>query len=231
MGAGELVDQASLARPGLPNDRHDLAVAGASALQGLAQGLELRLPPDKTGEPAGRKRLEARPGGGSADELEHLHRVRQALDRDGTQCFHLHDPFGQPQGFPRGEHRARLGHLLQTRGQVGGLAYRCVVHVQAAVNRPHHHFPSIEPDADLHRHPMGALHRVAVVGHGFLHSQRGVARPHRMVLMGNGCPKQRHDAIAHHLVHGAFVAVHRLYHPFEDRVQQLPGLFRITVRE
>ena len=63
MGAGELVDQAGLAHPRLPNDRHDLAVAGASALQGLAQGLDLRLPPDEAGEPTGRKRLQTRPGG------------------------------------------------------------------------------------------------------------------------------------------------------------------------
>ena len=36
MGAGELVDQAGLAHPGLPNDRHDLAVTSARLLPGLA---------------------------------------------------------------------------------------------------------------------------------------------------------------------------------------------------
>ena len=141
MGADELVDQAGLAHPGLPDHRHDLAVAGAGMLQGLAQGLDLRLPPDETGEPTGGKRLQARPGGCGTDELEHLHRVRQPLDRDGAQRFDLDKPFGQPQGLPRGEHRARRRHLLHPRGQVGRLAHRRVVHVQAAVNRPHHHLP------------------------------------------------------------------------------------------
>ena len=115
MRPDELVEQAGLAHPGLANDRHDLAVAGAGALQGLAQGLELCLPPDETGEPTGRQRLQARPGGAGSDELEHLHGVRQPLDRNGAQRFDLHEPFDQSEGLSRDEHRAGPGHLLQTR--------------------------------------------------------------------------------------------------------------------
>ena len=85
MGADELVDQAGLAHPGLPHHRHDLAVARAGALQGLVQGLELRLPPDKAGQPTRRKRLQARPGRAGTHQLEHLHGVRQPLDRHRAQ--------------------------------------------------------------------------------------------------------------------------------------------------
>ena len=95
VGVDELVDQAGLAHPGLPDARHDLAVAGASALQGLAQGLELCLPPDETGEATGRHRLQARAGGAGTDEFEHLHRLRQPLDRNGAQGVDLHEPFDQ----------------------------------------------------------------------------------------------------------------------------------------
>ena len=63
MGAGELVDQAGLAHPGLPNDRHDLAMAGAGALQGLAKASTSACRPTNRVSPTGRKRLQARPGG------------------------------------------------------------------------------------------------------------------------------------------------------------------------
>jgi hypothetical protein len=189
------------------------------------------LPPDEAREPTGRQRLQARPGGGGTDKLEHLHRVRQPLDRDGTQRLDLDKPCGQPQGLPRGEHRTGLRHLLQARRQVGGLAYRRIVHVQAAVNRPHHHGPSIESDADLHRHPMGALYLVAIVSHSLLHAQRRVAGAHGMVFMGNGGPEEGHNAIPHHLVDGAFVAVYSLDHALQDRVEQLAGLLGVALRQ
>ena len=101
---------------------------------------------------------------------------------------------------------------------MGGLTNRRVVHVQAAVNRPHHHCPGIEPNADLYRYPMGALHLVTVAGHGFLHAQRCEAGAHSMIFMGNGSTEKGHNAIAHHLVHGALVAVHGLDHVLQHRV-------------
>ena len=63
----------------------------------------------------------------------------------------------------------------------------------------------MEPDADLlHRDAMGALHRVAVAGHGLLHAQRGVAGTHGMIFMGNdGRAEEGHNPIPHHLVDGA----------------------------
>ena len=50
-----------------------------------------------------------------------------------------------------------------------------------------------------------------------------------MILMGQGRPEQRHDAIAHDLVHRALVAVHGLHHALQHRVEELPGLLRIAV--
>ena len=47
-----------------------------------------------------------------------------------------------------------------------------------------------------------------------------------MVLVRDRRAEQRHDPIAHHLVHGAFVAVNRLHHYFEHGVQELAGLLR-----
>src|SRR5436309_2475698 len=50
-------------------------------------------------------------------------------------------------------------------------------------------------------------------------------------LEGERRAEERHDAIAHHLVHGALVAVDSLHHPLEHRIHQLPSLLGITVGE
>src|SRR5438105_15229241 len=52
-----------------------------------------------------------------------------------------------------------------------------------------------------------------------------------MVLMGERSPEQRHDPIAHHLVHGALVSVNRFHHKFEDRIEDLSRLFWISLSE
>ena len=48
-----------------------------------------------------------------------------------------------------------------------------------------------------------------------------------MVLVGNGRPKQGHNAVAQHLVHRALVAVHGVHHAVQGRVEELLGGFGI----
>ena len=50
-----------------------------------------------------------------------------------------------------------------------------------------------------------------------------------MVLVGQRRAEQRHDPVAHHLVHGALVAVDGLHHALEDRVEELARLLGIAV--
>ena len=50
-----------------------------------------------------------------------------------------------------------------------------------------------------------------------------------MVFMGQGRTKERHDAVAHDLVDGALVAMHRGHHVFQDGVEELPGLLGIAL--
>ena len=42
-----------------------------------------------------------------------------------------------------------------------------------------------------------------------------------MVLMSTRRAEQRHNPVAHHLIHRALVAVHGFHHVLEDRVEQL----------
>jgi hypothetical protein len=52
-----------------------------------------------------------------------------------------------------------------------------------------------------------------------------------VVLVGEGRPEERHDPVAHHLVHGALIAMDGLHHELEDRVKDLPRFLGITVGE
>ena len=77
--------------------------------------------------------------------------------------------------------------------------------------------------------PWRALHLSGVLLHGLLHAQGGVAGAHRVVLMRQRCPKQGHDAVAHHLVDGAFVLVHGRHHAVEHRIEQVPRLLGVAL--
>jgi hypothetical protein len=52
-----------------------------------------------------------------------------------------------------------------------------------------------------------------------------------MVLVGQGGPEERHDAVTHDLIDRALVAVDRLHHAFEDGVEQLARLLRVAIGE
>src|SRR5688572_24341113 len=61
--------------------------------------------------------------------------------------------------------------------------------------------------------------------------ERRITRPHRMILRGQRRAKQRHDAIAHDLIHGALVAVHGLHHAFQHGVENRARLLGVAVGE
>ena len=195
-------------------------------LQGLLQGRQLLLPSHEAGESPRRAGLQAPPDRTGPDQLKDLHGLRQPLDRKRPQGVDLHQPFGQPQGGGGQPDTARGGELLHARRQVRGLAHGGVVHVQVVANRPHHDFAGVEPHAHLHLQAVGAAHLLGIAAHGGLHGQGGVTGPHGVILMGHGRAKQRHDAVAQHLVHRALVAVHGVHHDVQGRVQELLGLLR-----
>ena len=115
------------------------------------------------------------------------------------------------------------------RGQVGRLADGGVVHAQIAADRADNHFAGVEPYPDLDRNTLHTAHAFRVVLHRLLHAQRRVAGPDRMILVGQGRAEQRHDAVAHHLIDGSLVAVNRIHHVRQNRIEQLPCLLGIAV--
>ena len=113
---------------------------------------------------------------------------------------------------------------------MGRLAYR-VVHVEIAPDRAHHHLTGVQSNADLDRHALVATHAFGVPLHGLLHAQGGIARADCVILVGHGCPEERHDPVAHHLIHRALVAMDGLHHSLEDRIENLARFLGIAIGE
>src|SRR4030095_15782914 len=156
--------------------------------------------------------------------LETLHgHWPQRVDHDVT--------LGEPQGALGDEDGTRPGDLLHAGGQVRGLADSRVVHAQVGPDRADDDLARIEAHADLDWDATGALRLIDVTPDALLHPKRGVTRPHRVILVGQRGAEEGHDAVAHHLVHGALVAVDGLHHQLENGIQELVRLLRIAVGE
>ena len=110
-----------------------------------------------------------------------------------------------------------------------GLADRRIVHVQVVADGPHDHSPGVQAHPDVDVDTVGAAHLVAVAANGVLHGERRVARPHGVVLKGDGCPKQGHDAVTHDIVHCPLIAVDGGHHAFEHGVENRARLLRVSV--
>jgi hypothetical protein len=126
---------------------------------------------------------------------------------------------------------ARLSEQLHPGGEMGGLADRGVVHVQVAADGPHHDLAGVQADPDLDADPVRAPGLVGIAPHRLLHAEGGVAGSHGMVLVSQRRAEERHDSVAHDLVDGALVAMHRLHHVLENGIKQLARLLGIAVGE
>jgi hypothetical protein len=70
---------------------------------------------------------------------------------------------------------------------------------------------------------------LCIEAHDLLHRQGGIAGPHRMIFMRQRGAEQRHDAVAHDLIHGALVLMNRGHHPLKHRVEELARLLGIAI--
>ncbi len=109
------------------------------------------------------------------------------------------------------------------------LAHDGVVHMQIVADGTDDDLPRIEPDSDRHRYPMSSLNLVCILRDGLLHPQRRITSAHGMILVGDRRAEEGHNPIAHNPVHGALIAVDRLDHAFEHRVEELLRVLRVAV--
>jgi hypothetical protein len=220
-----------LPTPGLADDRDDLAAARLGLLGRVTNLLKLGLASDEPCEPTRLRRLQTGSHRRGPDELEDLHSLRDALDRHRAERPDLDEAFGQAQRLRRQPDRPRERKLLHPGGEVRRLADRRVIHSQVAADGANEDVTGVEPGAHLHLDALRAPELLRIPPDGVLHAQRRVTRAHRVVLVGQRRAEQRHDAVAHHLVHRALVPMNGLHHPLEDGIEDLARVLGVPLGE
>ena len=206
-------------------------MAARGLLGGGAELKHLRVAAHEAAETASGAGLQPRPHGGHAHQLVDLDGLDEALHRDRPQRSDVDPALGQPQRLAGEADGAGDGQLLHPRCEMGGLADGRVVHAQVVADRADDDLAGVHADTDLDLEALAAPELGAVTPNGLLHAKGRVAGAHGVVFVGDRRPEERHDPIAHHLVDRALVVVNALHHPFEDRIQDLPGLLGVTVGE
>ena len=229
VGMSEFVEQARLAHARLSHHRDDLAMSRLCSLQCSTELRQLRAPADEPGQASHCCRLKPGARRTRTGELIDLHRLGHAFDRHRAPSLERHEAFDQLERRRGHQGAAGRSQLLHAGSQMGGLPHGGVIHVQIAADRTYDHLARIESNPYPDRQTVRALRLLAVSVDGRLHGQRRIACAHRMILERERCAEQRHDAVAHHLVDRALVAVHRLHHPFEHGIQQLARFLRVAI--
>jgi hypothetical protein len=227
----ELVEEAGLADADVAHDGDDLPLPAARLVERVPDLLDLGVASHEAREAPRARRLQARAGRGGGHQLEGEDRLGQALDRHRPERPHLHEALREPQRLGRQAGGPGRRELLHPGGEVRGLPHRGVVHVQVAADGAHDHVARVEADADLDLDADGPARLLGVAPDRVVHPQRGIARPHRVILVGERRPEQGHDPVAHDLVDGTLVPVHRLHHPLEHGVEDASRLLGIAVGE
>jgi hypothetical protein len=143
----------------------------------------------------------------------------------------VHEPFGEGEHLGSEQDRTRGRHLLHAGSQVRGLPHGGVVHAEVRPDGANDDLARVQTDPDLDGDALGSPQFLGAPLHGVLHAERCVTSPNRMVLLRDGRTEERHDAIAHHLVDGALVAMDGLHHAFEDGIENFASFLGIAVSE
>ena len=226
----ELVEQPRLAHTRLAHYAHDLPMSAARLFADPLEVVDLVLAAHETRQAARRGHLEAGAQRPDAQHLVDVQRSADALDLGRAQVAELEIALGQFVGVLADHDRAGRGQPFQPRGQAGRMADRHVIRVQVVLaDRADHDRAAVHADADLQVDALLAAQPLGVAPPAFLHPQRGEQRPLGVVFVGQRCAEQREDAVAHGLRHVALVAMDRVHHELERRVDDRARVFRVEV--
>ena len=231
MRVGELVGEPRLAHPGLADDGDHLPAARAGLAQDPAQVLDLGVAAHEAREAAERRGLQARARLARPRQLEDLDRVREALHGDGPERPHLDVALGQRQRIGRDHDRPGIARAAPSARPGASSGPPPCSPCAGRADGPNDHLTGVQADADADRDAVLPANILRVPLHRLLHPERGVARADRVVLVGERSAEERHDPVAHHLVHGALVAVDGLHHALEHGIEELARLLGIAVGE
>ncbi len=227
----KLVKEARLPHTRFADDCDYLTAPMSRVLRSTAQMFDFQIASDEAAQPARPRHLQSRPRCTGSSQLEDLDRLCEALHWYRSDMLHLDVAISQRERIGGEPDRSRGRQLLHPRSEMCGLADRRVIHAHVASDCAHHNLAGIKADPNLHLDPVHGAQPVGVLPNGFLHAQRCVTGPHRVVFVGERRPEQRHDSVTQHLVDGAFVVVHRLHHPLEHWIKQFARVLGIPVGE
>ena len=106
---------------------------------------------------------------------------------------------------------------------------RRVFRMASGLDRPHHHFARVHPDARFDGNLALRAQTVGVATQLLLHRQRRMKCALRMVLVRHRRAEQREDAVARRLRNVAAVAMHRRHHQMQHRVDDRARLLGIEI--
>ena len=191
----------------LADDRHELPASGPGGRHRALEFAQLNVTADERREPARGGDMQARGCLAESGHFVDVDVATQAFDRQTPERRRHDEPFREARRTRRRTDRTRRRGLLHARGEVRRLSDRGVVHSQVAAHGPHDDLARMEADANEDLRTV-ARDRVT-------HVERGVARPHRVILVRDRSTEERHDPVAHHLVHGALVTMHGVHHQLQ----------------
>ena len=198
-------------------------------LQRAAICRHLALAPDEPRQPAPRRELEVRPQRAGAHHLVNLDWSVEPFDRRRPERPELEIALAQPlRRFARRD-RARRCRGLHPRRQIGHMTDRCVFGMASGLDRPHHHFARVHSNAGFNRNLALRAQTVGIAMQFLLHRQRRMKCALRMVFMGDGRAEQGEDAVTGRLRNVAAVAMYRLHHKLQHRIDDRARLFGIEI--
>ena len=106
---------------------------------------------------------------------------------------------------------------------------RRVFCMASGLDRPHHDFARVHPDAGFNRNLALRAQAVGIATQLLLHRQRRMKCALRMVLMGHGRAEQGENSVTGRLRNVAAVAMHRLHHQMQHRVDDRARLLGIEI--
>ena len=189
----------------------------------------LALAPDEPRQPAPRRELEVRPKRPGAHHLVHFDRGVQAFYCRRSQRPELEVPLAQSLRRLTGRDRTLRRRGLHSRRQIGHMTDWRVFGMAAGLDRPHHDFARVHPDARFNRNLALRAQTVGVAMQLLLHRQRRMKCALRMVLMGHGRAEQSEDAVAGRLRNVTAIAMHRRHHKLQHRVDDRARLLGIEI--
>ena len=141
----------------------------------------------------------------------------------------MDETFCEPERMRSKTYRPGSGKLFHTGRQVRGLADSGILHVEVVSDCTHDDFAGIQADAKFDFYAVRTAHLAAIGANRGLHRQRRVAGTHRMILVRQRRAENRHDAVTHHMVHSAFIAVYSVHDLVDNRIDELARFLRVAV--